>query len=580
MKKILTISVLVLFVFVLACDRATTTITTTASTTQSTTSSFSEITSSTDVSTTHAETTTAVVTTTTQPVTSTTTTTTTSQPTTTLTTTETTTTYDDRSLVPLDCEHLDNIDDWQPIWCDEFSVDGLPDTSKWWYDTGASGWGNSELQYYTASDPDNARVEDGLLHITAIKEDYLGADYTSARLVTKYRGDWEYGRVQIMAKMPSGRGLWSALWMLPTDWEYGGWPDSGEIDIMEYVGYDKPTVYGTIHTAAFNHSLGTQIGFNTDVLTVESEFHLYEMIWEPRKIDLYVDGNKYAFFGFNPEINVERDNYEAWPFDQRFHLIMNIAVGGTWGGAQGVDDAIFPQSMVIDYVRVYQKDYAGMDRYPPGDIASITVQDDSDSHLKIKWEKAVDDVMVKEYYVFVDGVLYDSTSLNAMLISNLEPETQYVIDVCAKDFKGQIGECRTLNVTTDPVQLVTEKIEAEDYLSMSGVTLQSTTDVGGGLNVGWIDTNDYLEYSLRVAESGTYRVSYRVASNSLAGEIKIYSGGVLPLTTTSLPVTGGWQIWTDVISDEFSLNEGVYTFKIRASLGGFNLNYFTFEKVG
>lgn len=496
-------------------------------------------------------------------------------------TTNTTTepfTYDERSLVPESCDFLDNIDDWQPVWCDEFDVDGLPDSTKWSYDVGGGGWGNGELQYYTDSDLDNASVSDGNLYITALKETIGSNEYSSARLVSKYRGDWLYGRIQIRAKMPSGRGLWSALWMLPTDWRYGSWPDSGEIDIMEYVGYDKDKIFGTIHTGAYNHNLGTQIGFSKTIPNVEEEFQIYEMVWEPGKIDLYINGEKFAYFGYNPDSNLDVLNSDAWPFDQRFHLIMNIAVGGSWGGSRGVDDSIFPQSMVVDYVRVYQKDYAGMDQEAPTPATNLALQEVTNNSIQIKWNHATDDISVKQYDVFLNGVLKGSTTVNGILITNLNPETDYDIDVIAVDFADNLSESATISVSTLPVPTVLDIVQAEFYTTMSGITLQDTLDEGGGKNVGWIDDGDYLTYLLRVVEAGTYRISYRVASESGGGEIKLFVG-FSSLATTPIDATGGWQVWTDVVSTEFELQAGVYTFMIRANSGGFNLNYFTFEKV-
>lgn len=490
----------------------------------------------------------------------------------------TTAVYDDRSLVPESCQFLDNIDNWQPVWCDEFDVDGLVDSTKWTYDVGGSGWGNQELQYYTEADLDNARVSDGNLYITALKETVGSNSYTSARLVSKYRGDWQYGRIQIRAKMPSGRGLWTALWMLPTDWRYGGWPDSGEIDIMEYVGYDDDRIFGTIHTGAYNHSLGTQIGFNKVITGAETEYHLYEMIWEPGKIDLYIDGVKFAYFGYNPNSNIDIANSDAWPFDQRFHLIMNIAVGGTWGGSQGVDDTIFPQSMVVDYVRVYQKDYQGMDQESPSTISGLTLQKTTSSSVQIKWNHATDDVAVKQYDVFFNGVLKASTTVNGLLVTGLNPDTNYSIDVITVDFANNRSENVSLSATTLPVPSVLNVIQAEFYTDMSGVQVQDTTDEGGGKNVGWIDNNDYMTYLLRVEEAGTYTITYRVASESGGGEIRL-SYAFVNLGNTLIPATGGWQVWTDVTSSEFNLQPGVYTFTVRAISGGFNLNYFSFEKV-
>jgi beta-glucanase (GH16 family) len=234
------------------------------------------------------------------------------------------------------------------IWSDEFNYNGLPDHSKWSYDTGNSGWGNRELEYYTRDRLENARVENGRLIIEIRKELFGSASYTSARLVTKNKGDWKYGRVDVRAKLPKGKGIWPAIWMLSTGNKYGHWPHSGEIDIMENVGYIPDTVYGSIHTGAFNHVIGTQKTKGYLVKDLSEEYHVYSIDWDPKKIRFYIDNHLYQQF--------DNDNQgpEHWPFDQPFHLILNCAVGGNWGGKYGVDDSIFPQKMEIDWVRIYQ----------------------------------------------------------------------------------------------------------------------------------------------------------------------------------------------------------------------------------
>ncbi len=234
------------------------------------------------------------------------------------------------------------------VWSDEFNYTGLPDSTKWSYDTGGHGWGNNEKQYYTQKKPENASVKNGVLSITAVKENVGGANYTSARLASKNKGDWAYGRVEIRAKMPKGRGLWPAIWMLPTDWKYGDWPASGEIDIMEHVGYLPDSVFGTVHTGAYNHSIGTHKGTKTFRSDLSDAFHVYILDWSENEIKIFIDEE--LFFTYTNE----KKTYREWPFDQRFHLLMNIAVGGDWGGKMGIDDTVFPQAMEIDYVRVYQ----------------------------------------------------------------------------------------------------------------------------------------------------------------------------------------------------------------------------------
>ena len=237
---------------------------------------------------------------------------------------------------------------WQLVWSDEFNYTGIPDSTKWSYDVGGHGWGNHEKQYYTEKKLQNATVDNGVLNIIAVKENFQDAAYTSARLVSKNKGDWKYGRIEVKAKLPRGRGLWAAIWMLPTDWKYGAWPMSGEIDIMEHVGYLKDSVFGTVHTGAYNHRIRTHKGNNLFSEDVADAFHLYTLEWDENKISILFD--KKLFFTFNNEKKTEQE----WPFDQRFHLLLNIAVGGDWGGKEGIDDTVFPQKMQVDYVRIYQ----------------------------------------------------------------------------------------------------------------------------------------------------------------------------------------------------------------------------------
>ena len=239
------------------------------------------------------------------------------------------------------------------VWSDEFDKPGTPDPTKWSYDLGdgcpnSCGWGNNELEYYT-KDQKNVRVEDGKLIIEAHRDSLGGKPYTSTRIVSRKQGDWTYGRIEVKAKLPRGKGTWPAIWMLSTDWKYGGWPESGEIDIMEHVGYDPGVIHGTIHTEAYNHIKGTQKEGKVTVADAQDAFHVYTIDWTENKIDFFVDDRLYHTVMRDP-----KDDFKGWPFDQRFHLIMNIAVGGNWGGAQGVDETIWPQRMEVEYVRVYR----------------------------------------------------------------------------------------------------------------------------------------------------------------------------------------------------------------------------------
>jgi len=237
---------------------------------------------------------------------------------------------------------------WKLVWSDEFDYTGLPDSTKWTAETGGNGWGNNELQYYTAGRRENARVANGLLTIEAIKENWKDKGYTSARLITKNKGDWQYGKVEVKAKLPAGRGTWPAIWMLASVPKLR-WPDDGELDIMEHVGYNQGVIHGTVHCKKYNHVINTQRSDTIVVKDCSENFHVYSTEWTKEWVTIAIDGKVYFTF------NNEHTGYDAWPFDNKLFLILNIAVGGNWGGAKGVDEKIWPQKMEIDYVRVYQQ---------------------------------------------------------------------------------------------------------------------------------------------------------------------------------------------------------------------------------
>ncbi len=238
---------------------------------------------------------------------------------------------------------------WKLKWADEFNKKGLPNPNNWTYDVGGSGWGNNEKQFYTNADTLNAKVVGGNLEIIARKAEREKMDFTSARLATRKKFDMKYGRVEVRAILPKGRGLWSAIWMLPTDWKYGNWPKSGEIDIMEHVGFDPDTVHSTVHTQSFNHSINTQVGEKIGVKDLYTAYHIYACEWFEDRMDFFVDDTKVFTFKNSGKGTAE------WPFDQQFHVLLNLAVGGNWGGQKGIDENIFPATMKVDYVRLFQK---------------------------------------------------------------------------------------------------------------------------------------------------------------------------------------------------------------------------------
>lgn len=238
---------------------------------------------------------------------------------------------------------------YELVWADEFDTDGEPDPEHWGFDAGGGGWGNGELQYYMSKG--NASVENGVLTIETRKQKRGTCSYTSARMVTRGIGDWLYCKIEARAKLPSGKGTWPAIWMLPTDWVYGDWPASGEIDIMEHVGYDPDVIVQSVHTKKTHGNDASNL--STLVPGVREEFHTYGMEWLPDRIIFSIDGEE-TYTYLKPEAAEGENASDTWPFDQRMHLLVNLAFGGTWGGSMGIDEKCLPAQLEVDYVRVYQ----------------------------------------------------------------------------------------------------------------------------------------------------------------------------------------------------------------------------------
>ncbi len=240
---------------------------------------------------------------------------------------------------------------WELVWSDEFNYSGLPDSSKWIFETegNVDGWGNHEKQFYTNRDSSNAYVSNGTLKITAKKNESENHQYTSARLSTSGKKYFQFGKIEVRAKLPKGSGTWPAVWMLGNNINSTPWPSCGEIDIMEHVGYEKDSIYGTIHSEAFNHVKGTQQGKAEFVKEPYTDFNTYAIQWTEDEIEFLLNDKVYFVFK-----NVHKTNKE-WPFNEPFFIIMNLAIGGDWGGKKGVDNSIFPATMEVDYIRVYQR---------------------------------------------------------------------------------------------------------------------------------------------------------------------------------------------------------------------------------
>ncbi|UCF39405.1 MAG: glycoside hydrolase family 16 protein [Acidobacteriota bacterium] len=249
---------------------------------------------------------------------------------------------------------------WKLVWSDEFDGPSI-DLTKWEHQIGIGqgGWGNNELEYYTAR-PENSRIEDGKLIIEARKEIYndghIARSYTSARMRTMNQGDWKFGRLEIRAKVPQGQGIWPAIWMLPTDNVYGTWAASGEIDIMELVGHEPNKVHGTLHYGGeWPRHLSSGGSYTLPSGTFSDDFHVFVLEWEEREMRWYVDDIHFLTQNSWHSNSANTPAPFPAPFDQRFHLLLNVAVGGNWPGIPD-STTVFPQKMEVDYVRVYQRD--------------------------------------------------------------------------------------------------------------------------------------------------------------------------------------------------------------------------------
>jgi len=241
-----------------------------------------------------------------------------------------------------------DLKEYELVWQDEFDYTGPPDPEKWKYDTegNEAGWGNDEAQHYTEANIKNANVKNGVLQIIAHKENYKEKEFTSARLVSK--AVWQYGKIEVNAKLPSAMGTWSAIWIMPGGWSFndGNWPDIGEIDIMEHVGHDLGVIHASAHSKDYQWQTETQKTATIFIPDVSEKFHSYILEWTPDVLKAYVDDS--LFF----EYKNEGLGKNKWPYNKPFYLIMNVAVGGTWGGE--VDGAAFPQTMEVDYVKIFQ----------------------------------------------------------------------------------------------------------------------------------------------------------------------------------------------------------------------------------
>lgn len=485
-------------------------------------------------------------------------------------------TYTRSEACPVGIE--EEYDGWIPTFCEEFDYEGKPDPNIWNYQTGGGGWGNNESQYYT-NRLDNAYVQNGILTILAKKENYSGYEYTSARINTSNKADTKYGKIEVRAKLPSVGGTWPAIWMMPTKSVYGGWPKSGEIDIMEATGNAGSQIMGTVHTGKYYWANNNQVGSGYRALssTISTEYHTYGIEWYPDEIKWLFDGVEY-FTTKGSKLtsisnNLDVEPYMAWPFDQDFHLILNIAIGGNMGG--NIASNFTSDKMEVDYVRFFQRNYSEIDSGDaPTAVKNIRLLKATVAGTYFSWGTSSDDTRVMGYNVFVDNKFHSFVQMNYVKIDRLS-DGKHTIAIEAIDYASNISIRmeKTFNIQTRPI--VPGVVEAEDATSISGSAKTETcTDVGGGYNLGYIVAGDILNYSVHFSEGGSFKIKYRIASESATGKIEVQVGGTV-IGQITLSPTGGWQTWRDVVGTPFIIDEECdRLIKITVISGDFNLNYF------
>lgn len=445
---------------------------------------------------------------------------------------------------------------WQLVWQDEFANGIGPD---WVFETGtgSGGWGNNELQYYRR---ENATVANGQLVITARRESFGGMQYTSARMKTQGRRSWRHGKIEARIAMPSFQGVWPAFWMLGDNITSVGWPACGEIDVMEHVNTGG-TVHGTMHWQDHNNNYANYGGSTNTTITL---FHVYSIEWNASSIKWFVDGNQYH------EANIANGINGTHEFQNNFFILLNMAIGGNWPGFT-IDNNAFPASMYVDYVRVYQDggvptgvatvyqncNYGGyavglpVGNYSVSQLQARGIVNDDLSSLRVQ----------SGYQV----VLYQHDNFTGPSVVKTGD------DACLVD--DGFNDVASSVVVSQAGSGFSQTIQAENFSAMAGVQTEATSDAGGGSNVGWIETGDWMAYNnINIPGTGSYRIEYRVASPG-GGRLSLdVNAGATVLGAIDVPATGGWQSWT-TISHTVNINSGTYNFGIYAQAGGWNINW-------
>lgn len=516
---------------------------------------------------------------------------------------------------------------WQLTWSDEFT-NGI--SSDWVFETGrgSNGWGNNELQYYRR---ENATIENGQLVITAKREDFGGAQYTSVRMKTQGKKSWKYGKIEARIAMPSFQGVWPAFWMLGDNISSVGWPSCGEIDVMEHVNTGG-NVHGTIH---WSDQSGAYANYGGNTTTNITSYHLYTVEWDANAILWFIDGVKYH------EVNIANGVNGTSEFHNNFFILLNMAIGGNWPGFS-VDNGALPARMMVDYVRVYQAGVAPPQLPQPPVVTGVTNLSGSywlqnrlsGLNLDVAGNSSADGANIHQWtansctcqqfeFTHLGGGTYKIIAKNSgKSLDVADRNTANGANVLQWPYTGATNQQFTVISTGDGFYKIMAKhsgklievagfstsaggnvqqwadagqrsahwkltpvvpafsrlIQAESYFAMNGVQLEPTTDANGGQNVGYIDAGDWMAYqNINFPTTGSYRIEYRVAGNG--GRVSLdLNAGSIQLGAIDLPTTSGWQSWTTV-SQIVNVNAGTYNLGLFAARGGWNLNWINITRI-
>ncbi len=481
------------------------------------------------------------------------------------------------------------------VWSDEFNGTSL-DQSKWSNETGNNNGNNNEWEYYT-SRTQNCSVKDSVLTITALKENYSGFNYTSARINTQNKFSFKYGKIEARIKLPYGKGMWPAFWLLGVNINSVGWPSCGENDIMEMIGgngrtsttvFSDSTVYGSAHWGGdYSRSYTLNSG------TFADDYHIFSITWDRKQIVWYVDSIAYSSIDITPA--------GLSAFQNKFFIILNLAVGGSWPGYPD-NTTIFPQTMMVDYVRVYQDTTS----FPSTSI--IMPQDNStfspNSNITLTANASTQDGNITRVDFFQDAMKIGETYVSPYQMTwNNVRSGNYKITCLAYSSTGLTSTSDTINITVGsnastspyggtPAQ-IPGTIDAENYdlggqgnayndsdpqnngaqyRPFDGVDIESCSDAGGGYDVGWTQNGEWMLYTVEAADSGIYNIGARVASTSPAGSLHFEIDGKDVTGIMNVPNTNGWQTWTTIHSPNFSIGAGIHQLKLFINSSGFNIN--------